>query len=236
MNRSSCHQAVASVALVLSLSVLSPASVCHAQAALALPEGCTPLTDKAGAADLKAATAQSQRQDMPEQIRLYEEAVQLWTHAVEQCQGRSQSRAQRNLQDNQKILAALREQMGAGPMCAASHKDAAALQDLARSALGDRRWGEASVLFRKAENMWDLAAERCTGAQHETANRRREQAHAWMWERIHAGLKQAFEEHPQVAAQMGSVTQQVLDGQLPASTAARQLLAVFQKPAGGESA
>ncbi|MFI0547017.1 MAG: methylmalonyl Co-A mutase-associated GTPase MeaB [Brachymonas sp.] len=68
------------------------------------------------------------------------------------------------------------------------------------------------------------------------ASRRREQAHAWMWERIHAGLKQAFEEHPQVAAQMGSVTQQVLDGQLPASTAARQLLAVFQKPAGGESA
>ena len=46
------------------------------------------------------------------------------------------------------------------------------------------------------------------------------------------GLKQAFDEHPQVAAQIGSVTQQVLDGQLPASTAARQLLALFQKPAG----
>lgn len=58
---------------------------------------------------------------------------------------------------------------------------------------------------------------------------RREQAHAWMWERIHAGLKQAFDQHPQVAAQIGSVTQQVLDGQLPASTAARQLLGVFAK-------
>lgn len=63
------------------------------------------------------------------------------------------------------------------------------------------------------------------------AQLRREQAHAWMWERIHAGLKQAFEDHPQVAAQIGGVTQQVLDGQLPASTAARQLLAVFQQPA-----
>ena len=61
------------------------------------------------------------------------------------------------------------------------------------------------------------------------AARRREQAHAWMWERIQAGLRQAFDEHPQVAAQIGSVTQQVLDGQLPASTAARQLLGVFAK-------
>lgn len=166
----------APVATLICLLALAPFSVSRAQTTSASPEGCTQLTDKAGSADLKAATAQSQRQDMPELVRLYEEAVQLWTQTAEQCQGRAQSRAQRNLQDNQKILASLREQMGAGPLCASSQKDAAALQDLARSALGNRRWSEASVLFRKAENMWDLAAERCTGAQQETAHRRREQS------------------------------------------------------------
>jgi len=84
------------------------------------------------------------------------------------------------------------------------------------------------------DDFWAAVQEyqRLESANGRIANRRREQAHAWMWERIHAGLKQAFDEHPQVAAQINGVTQQVLDGQLPASTAARQLLALFQKPAG----
>jgi len=83
------------------------------------------------------------------------------------------------------------------------------------------------------EDFWDLVQEyqRLESANGRIASRRREQAHAWMWERIQAGLRQAFDEHPQVAAQIGSITQQVLDGQLPASTAARQLLGVFAKPA-----
>ena len=84
------------------------------------------------------------------------------------------------------------------------------------------------------DDFWAAVQEyqRLESANGRIASRRREQAHAWMWERIHAGLKQAFDEHPQVAAQINGVTQQVLDGQLPASTAARQLLALFQKPAG----
>ncbi len=56
------------------------------------------------------------------------------------------------------------------------------------------------------------------------AARRRQQARAWMWERIDAGLKQRFRAHPQVRAQLDGITQQVLAGQLPASTAARRLL------------
>jgi LAO/AO transport system kinase len=59
------------------------------------------------------------------------------------------------------------------------------------------------------------------------AARRQQQARAWMWERIDAGLKQRFRAHPQVRAELDGITQQVLAGQLPASTAARRLLDLF---------
>lgn len=61
----------------------------------------------------------------------------------------------------------------------------------------------------------------------ELAARRQRQAKAWMWERIDAGLKQRFRGHPAVRAALDDTTKQVLTGQLPASTAARQLLALF---------
>ena len=55
--------------------------------------------------------------------------------------------------------------------------------------------------------------------------RRERQSLAWMWERIDAGLKQAFKQHPQVRMLLPQLSQQVAGGQLPASTAARSLLA-----------
>ncbi|MBA4263356.1 MAG: methylmalonyl Co-A mutase-associated GTPase MeaB, partial [Comamonadaceae bacterium] len=60
------------------------------------------------------------------------------------------------------------------------------------------------------------------------AARRQQQTTAWMWERIDAGLKQHFREHPAVRAQLDAVTHSVLSGELPASTAARQLLSVYE--------
>ncbi len=57
--------------------------------------------------------------------------------------------------------------------------------------------------------------------------RRQQQARAWMWERIDAGLKQRFRAHPQVRQQLDDTTRQVLAGELPPSTAARQLLDLF---------
>lgn len=63
------------------------------------------------------------------------------------------------------------------------------------------------------------------------AAKRREQALAWMWERIQAGLRQAFTAHPAVQAQLEATTAAVRDGRTPASTAARQLLATFRSPA-----
>lgn len=56
------------------------------------------------------------------------------------------------------------------------------------------------------------------------AARRQKQALSWMWERIDAGLKQAFAAHPQIQALLPRLTQEVLAGRLPASTAARHLL------------
>lgn len=71
-----------------------------------------------------------------------------------------------------------------------------------------------------------LRAEReASGAWHA---RRREQALAWMWERIQAGLRQAFTAHAAVHAQLDAATAAVREGRTPASTAARQLLAAFQ--------
>jgi LAO/AO transport system kinase len=59
------------------------------------------------------------------------------------------------------------------------------------------------------------------------AQRRQQQALAWMWERIDAGLKLAFRQHPSVRAELDGLTQQVTAGTLAASTAARQLLSAY---------
>ena len=62
------------------------------------------------------------------------------------------------------------------------------------------------------------------------AARREKQALAWMWERIDAGLKLAFRQHPQVQALLPQTIAAVTEGRLPASTAARQLLAAQSQP------
>lgn len=56
------------------------------------------------------------------------------------------------------------------------------------------------------------------------AERRQQQAQAWMWERIEAGLRARFRAHPQVQAQLVTSTEAVRAGRLAASVAARRLL------------
>jgi LAO/AO transport system kinase len=60
--------------------------------------------------------------------------------------------------------------------------------------------------------------------------RRRQQATAWMWERIEAGLRQAFQQNPAVQALLPTLKAEVDQGRLPASTAARQLLQAHMNP------
>ena len=61
--------------------------------------------------------------------------------------------------------------------------------------------------------------------------RRKQQSLNWMWERVDAGLKQAFKQDPAVSRLLPQLLAQVTSGQLPASTAARNLLAAQVNPA-----
>jgi LAO/AO transport system kinase len=56
------------------------------------------------------------------------------------------------------------------------------------------------------------------------AARRHRQDQAWMWERIEAGLRQRFRQHPGVREALGPMTEEVRAGSLAASVAARRLL------------
>ncbi len=67
-------------------------------------------------------------------------------------------------------------------------------------------------------------------ASGELAQRRQRQALAWMWERIDAGLKQAFQANPTVQDQLPRLIAEVQSGRLAASTAARNLLLAIVPP------
>jgi LAO/AO transport system kinase len=56
------------------------------------------------------------------------------------------------------------------------------------------------------------------------AQRRRQQDQAWMWERIEAGLRQRFRQHPGVGSALPDTVAAVAAGTLAPSVAARRLL------------
>ena len=68
------------------------------------------------------------------------------------------------------------------------------------------------------------------------AQRRQQQAKAWMWERIDAGLRAAFRQHPAVRSALPAMLQQVGEGSVIASVAARRLLGAMGLGAAAESA
>jgi len=61
-------------------------------------------------------------------------------------------------------------------------------------------------------------------ASGQLAQRRRQQDRAWMWERVEAGLRQRFRQHPAVRAALPGFMADVETGRLAASVAARRLL------------
>jgi|GEM_PF-1226592 len=138
-------------------------------------DSCANVSDRAMASDLRAATAQAKKTDAAQLARLVDESIALWTLAVQRCEGRGQERARRNLADSERSRQALAAQLGASPACTAGQKDASSLQELAQQAVRERRWLDAAVMYRKAENMWDVTAERCTGNAQQTALQRRDQ-------------------------------------------------------------
>ena len=89
-----------------------------------------------------------------------------------------------------------------------------------------------ALLGRGVDAFWDAVQSFKTlqVANGKLTQRRKKQALSWMWERIDAGLKQAFQAQGQVQALLPSLTKQVALGQLAPSTAARQLLGAFAAP------
>ena len=87
-----------------------------------------------------------------------------------------------------------------------------------------------ALLNQGVDNFWHrvLKFKRLQQAKQKFEQRRQVQAQSWMWERIDAGLKQNFRGQASVKALLPELTQKVITGQLPASTAARQLMAAYQ--------
>ncbi|GAB2535419.1 methylmalonyl Co-A mutase-associated GTPase MeaB [Simplicispira piscis] len=83
-----------------------------------------------------------------------------------------------------------------------------------------------ALLGQGIGSFWDAVTQyrQLQTANGRLATRREKQALAWMWERIDAGLKQAFRRHPQVQHLLPRMQQEVAAGRIAASTAARNLL------------
>jgi LAO/AO transport system kinase len=96
---------------------------------------------------------------------------------------------------------------------------------------GDDHWQpqviQLSALHNKGvDAFWNAVTQfrQLQTANGKLAARRQHQSLAWMWERIDAGLKQAFKHNAAVQALLPRLTTDVAAGRIPASAAARQLL------------
>ena len=168
--------AAAAAAEAAASAASAPDAAASAPEPPAPPPSCAVLSSRAMSADLRATTAQTQNKELDLVAQLLDESIKQWQLAVTNCEGHARERAERNLVDNQKSRADIAERQASGSQCEASHRDATSLQELALAAFGDRRWPDAAMLYRKAETMWDLAAENCSGAQQQVALKHREQA------------------------------------------------------------
>jgi LAO/AO transport system kinase len=94
-----------------------------------------------------------------------------------------------------------------------SHAATQVLQLSALKGTGMPAFWQAVTAFREAQS---------AGGQ--MASRRHAQDQAWMWERIEAGLRQRFQQHPAVRAALPALAQDLREGRVAASVAARRLL------------
>ena len=99
----------------------------------------------------------------------------------------------------------------------------------------DKNWHPKALLLsalnaQGIDTFWQAVNEFKTlqNANGKFATKRQQQALAWMWERIDAGLKQQFKSNLQVQAQMPQMVSDVSEGRVAASTAARILLNLLE--------
>ena len=95
----------------------------------------------------------------------------------------------------------------------------------------DKNWHPKAIQLsalkaQGVDKFWEAVTEFRTlqTANGKLVTRRQAQSLAWMWERIDAGLKQAFRQNPQVKALLPSLINEVREGRMAASTAARNTL------------
>ena len=81
----------------------------------------------------------------------------------------------------------------------------------------------------QVEAIWGVMAEfrRAQGAAGADVERRRSQSTAWFWERIDAGLRQAFRSDARIRSSLDDTLAEVDAGRTPVTVAARRLLAAF---------
>ncbi|MFM2075534.1 MAG: hypothetical protein RJB34_1839 [Pseudomonadota bacterium] len=88
-----------------------------------------------------------------------------------------------------------------------------------------------ALLGQGVDSFWAAVTEfrRLQTANGRLALRRQNQALSWMWERIDTGLRHSFKTQTRVQDLLPTLSQQVGQGQVAASIAARQLLAVYTR-------
>ena len=97
-----------------------------------------------------------------------------------------------------------------------AHSAAPVLQLSALHGTGLPDFWQAVTVFRQAQT--DSGA---------LGTRRQRQNRAWMWQRIEAGLRERFAQHPAVAAALPTLAAEVEAGRVAASAAARRLLGLL---------
>ena len=77
------------------------------------------------------------------------------------------------------------------------------------------------------EDLWKLIS-RFRNENDQLNNQRREQMRAWMWSQVSDGLIEALHQDKSMVSTIKEIETQVVEGHLPASTAANKLVQVFQ--------
>ncbi len=107
---------------------------------------------------------------------------------------------------------------------------------LALGSLAGRSGADAPAVFvcsalrnEGIQNIWSAIEERHSRMKEAglLAGRRQQQNQCWLWELVDAQLRNELRTHPKVLAIRDDVVRAVVEGDLPAAAAARQILAAF---------
>jgi len=121
-------------------------------------------------------------------------------------------------------------QQQAAERAAADHRQALGLLSARSSSWAPRVLTVSSLEGTGIDVVWQTILEHMAllEASGERESRRREQARAWMWNLVEAGLQEGFRAHPNVAAQIESLEREVQNLEISPAAAARTLLEAFR--------